>query len=196
MASELRLSELFEATARHVAFAERVAHMSKDGELGDGTPWSWSPEDAHETLHALISRAREIVGLPDPVLGSTPEAAEQRTALALADQVQIQPGEWRIFRSSSEIVGGDGYPERSGQPAKVLRALAPGEKGYDTAALIEAGPMYRIEFADGVETDAFEQELLQEAPVDLTVTRGPGPGRLVITDDGLDIINERLRREE
>jgi hypothetical protein len=164
MPSDLHLSELFETTARHVAFAERVAYMTKDGELdGDGTPWYWSPEDAHETLHALIARAREIVGLPDPVLGSTPEAAEQRTALALADQVTIEPGEYRIFRSSSAIVGGEGYPERSGQPVKVLRALAPGDEGYDTAALIEAGPMYRIQFADGVETDAFEQELQEVA---------------------------------
>ena len=51
--------------------------------------------------------------------------------------------------------GGDtSWNDRSGQVVEVLRPLT-----EDEADLFDVGPMYRIRFADGTETDAFEDEL-------------------------------------
>lgn len=61
----------------------------------------------------------------------------------------------KIFQSSSMTKGHPGYPERSGQDVTVLRPL-----GEDEYYGVEVEAMYRIRFADGVETDAFESELV------------------------------------
>lgn len=45
---------------------------------------------------------------------------------------------------------------RSGQKVEVLRPLTDKE-----ADLFETGPMYRVRFPDGFESDAFEDELLE-----------------------------------
>lgn len=45
--------------------------------------------------------------------------------------------------------------ERTGQKVEILRPLT--EKEAD---LFETGPMYRVRFPDGFESDAFEDELL------------------------------------
>lgn len=57
--------------------------------------------------------------------------------------------------STSQIPGHPGYPERSGQAVVIIRPLKDGPE-IDQA---EVGPMYRIQFSDGVETDCFEDEL-------------------------------------
>ena len=46
---------------------------------------------------------------------------------------------------------------RSGQTCEVLRALTEQE-----ADIFDVGNMYRIRFADGTETDAFEDELEED----------------------------------
>jgi hypothetical protein len=62
---------------------------------------------------------------------------------------------WRlIFQSTAQTKGQPGYPERSGQLVEVLGELKPPAIDPD-----EVGPMYRIRFSDGVETDVFEDEL-------------------------------------
>lgn len=60
----------------------------------------------------------------------------------------------KLFQSTSLINGAPGYPERTGQTVSVIRQLT--EKECDP----EGGPMFKIKFPDGVETDAFECELL------------------------------------
>lgn len=53
--------------------------------------------------------------------------------------------------------GGDSeLNERSGQLVEVVRPLTEEE-----ADLFDVGPMYRIRFPDGFETDAFEDELME-----------------------------------
>lgn len=52
--------------------------------------------------------------------------------------------------------GGDtSWNDRSGQVVEVLRPLT-----EDEADLFDVGPMFRIRFQDGTETDAFEDELM------------------------------------
>lgn len=58
------------------------------------------------------------------------------------------------FTSSARDRGHPGYPERSGQYVTILRPLSSTE--CDTT---EIGPMYRIQFADGVETDVYADEV-------------------------------------
>lgn len=47
---------------------------------------------------------------------------------------------------------------RSGQMVEVLRELTEAE-----ADVADVGPMYHIKFPDGLETDAFEDELIDPA---------------------------------
>ena len=49
------------------------------------------------------------------------------------------------------------YNDRTGQKVEVLRPLT--EKEAD---LLETGPMFRVRFPDGLEIDAFEDELIEE----------------------------------
>lgn len=59
--------------------------------------------------------------------------------------------------------GGDtSWNDRSGQIVEVHRPLTEEE-----ADLFDVGPMYRIRFQDGTETDAFEDEL-EEVPENIT----------------------------
>lgn len=54
--------------------------------------------------------------------------------------------------------GGDStWNDRSGERVEVLRPLT-----EDEADLDDVGPMFKIRFADGVETDAFADELTFE----------------------------------
>ena len=48
------------------------------------------------------------------------------------------------------------WNDRSGEEVTIIRALTEAE-----ADLIETGPMYRVRFSDGTETDAFEDELFE-----------------------------------
>lgn len=59
-----------------------------------------------------------------------------------------------IFRSTSTVAGAPGYRERSGDAVTIVRPLTAGECDVD-----EVGQMYRIRFTDGVEADAFANEL-------------------------------------
>ena len=63
-----------------------------------------------------------------------------------------------IFRSTSRDNGAPGYPERSGNPVQVLRPLDADE--HNSA---EVGDMFRVRFSDGVEADAFADELTAPA---------------------------------
>jgi hypothetical protein len=62
--------------------------------------------------------------------------------------------EERMFTSSSAYPGYPGFECRSGQSVEIVRRIPANE--FDEA---EVGPMYRVRFSDGVETDAFEEEL-------------------------------------
>ena len=60
-----------------------------------------------------------------------------------------------IKKAIFDTHGGDSkLNNRSGEVVEVLRALT-----SDEADLNDVGPMYKIRFADGFETDAFEDEL-------------------------------------
>lgn len=61
----------------------------------------------------------------------------------------------KTFKSTQQDPGFPGYPERSGQEVQILRCLTD-----DEIDIGEVGPMYRIRFSDGLETDVFEDELL------------------------------------
>lgn len=58
-----------------------------------------------------------------------------------------------IFHSTATYLD-----HRTGQAVEILRPLT-----SDEADLDEVGPMFRIRFSDGYETDAFEEELKEEA---------------------------------
>lgn len=46
-------------------FVEQVAALTKDGEPSeDGTEFEMMDDDAYDTLHLLITAARELLGLP------------------------------------------------------------------------------------------------------------------------------------
>ncbi len=59
-----------------------------------------------------------------------------------------------IFNSTQRSAGAPGYPERTGQTVDIVRPLTDAE--HDRA---EVGQMFRIRFDDGIEADAFEDEL-------------------------------------
>ena len=62
--------------------------------------------------------------------------------------------ECAIFQSSSRDCGYPGYRDRSGQQVAIMRPLR--EDGCDKN---EVGAMFRVRFDDGVEADAFADEL-------------------------------------
>lgn len=67
------------------------------------------------------------------------------------------------FRSSSAVDGAPGYRERSGETVIILDEVdadADPDKDDDVAVI------YRIRFSDGVETEAFEDELIVEETAD------------------------------
>jgi hypothetical protein len=66
----------------------------------------------------------------------------------------LNHGDVRTYQSTSSRDGWPGYRERSGMRVIVLRAL-----NEDEVDMSEVGQMYTIRFEDGVETDAFEDEL-------------------------------------
>lgn len=69
-----------------------------------------------------------------------------------------------IFRPSAAVDGPPGYRERAGQSVTIveeIRADQDPDAGADGVAAI-----FRVRFEDGVETEAFEDEL--ETEVDLT----------------------------
>ena len=62
-----------------------------------------------------------------------------------------------IFRSTSNVDGPPGYRERSGQPVTII-----GEVGSDVDPAVEeedVATIYLVRFPDGVETEAFADEL-------------------------------------
>lgn len=61
--------------------------------------------------------------------------------------------ETRIFNSSSATTGAPHYAERSGQTVEIVRPLTRDEADE------EVGPMFLIRFQDGVEANAFDDEL-------------------------------------
>lgn len=63
-----------------------------------------------------------------------------------------------IFTSTSAIPGYPGYPERSGERVEVVRPLIMGDAPTDEVDW-EAGPMFLIRFADGIEMSAWQDEL-------------------------------------
>jgi hypothetical protein len=63
----------------------------------------------------------------------------------------------KTFRSSSTELGAPGFSERSGEVVDVMRPLTADEVDLD-----EVGPMFRVRFADGVETDVFSDELTDD----------------------------------
>jgi hypothetical protein len=68
-----------------------------------------------------------------------------------------------IFRSSSATEGAPGYRERSGEPVTVVREV---DTEVDPAAEEEdVAPLYVVRFEDGVETEAFADEL-EPAPAE------------------------------
>jgi hypothetical protein len=68
-----------------------------------------------------------------------------------------------IFRSTSTTEGAPGYKERDGEPVTVVREV---EVEADPAAAEEdVAPLYVVRFEDGVETEAFADEL-EPAPAE------------------------------
>lgn len=61
------------------------------------------------------------------------------------------------FHPSAAVDGPPGYRERAGQTVTVLEEV-PAEQDPDAGA-DEVGRLFRVRFEDGVETEAFEDEL-------------------------------------
>jgi hypothetical protein len=87
----------------------------------------------------------------------------------------------RVFRSTQRAGGAPGYPERSGQTVEVLQALDP--------SAAEAGAMFRVRFGDGVEANAFAEELhdlLSPEGVAASALADRGPSIADLIDDSDD----------
>jgi hypothetical protein len=67
-----------------------------------------------------------------------------------------------IFTSSSQDIGSPGYRERSGQGVQIIRRLSLAE------ADPEVGPMYSVQFDDGVTAYVFADELTP-TPTELAI---------------------------
>lgn len=76
----------------------------------------------------------------------------------------IQTGDFATFTSTQVDPGPPGHPERSGQIVKVGLLLSAKE-----ADLFETGPMWHIEFLDGLPAHAFADELTPADPADVAV---------------------------
>ena len=61
------------------------------------------------------------------------------------------------FRPSAAVDGPPGYRERNGQLVTVLDEITVDQD--PDAADEDVAPLYRVRFEDGVETEAFEDEL-------------------------------------
>lgn len=68
-----------------------------------------------------------------------------------------------IFRSSSAVEGAPGYRERTGETVIILDEV---DAASDPDEAEDVAPLYRVRFPDGVETEAFEDELVVETPID------------------------------
>jgi hypothetical protein len=95
-----------------------------------------------------------------------------------------------IFHSSQQSPGEPGHPERSGQTVTIIR-----EYNADEIDREEVGPMFRIRFEDGVETDAFYDEL-EGAPRPAHYAEYDGipeiaPGVFVSAGDAVYIVDDR-----
>ncbi len=62
------------------------------------------------------------------------------------------------FRSQSTTDGAPGYRERAGQRVTILGPVDPDEDVIDLEEE-DVSPIYRIRFDDGIETEAFADEL-------------------------------------
>lgn len=63
-----------------------------------------------------------------------------------------------IFRSQSAVDGAPGFRERSGETVTVIAEIR--EDDTEVTSDDEVARLYRIRFSDGVETEAFEDELI------------------------------------
>lgn len=66
-----------------------------------------------------------------------------------------------LFTSSARHPGAPGHADRYGQRVVIVRALTAQE-----ADIEEVGPMFLVQFSDGVMCDAFADELTPEDGVD------------------------------
>ena len=64
-----RVAETFSSPdeARYRQFAEQIARMFKDREIVDGKVFDLTNDDAVDTLHGLIEKARGLTGIPAPM---------------------------------------------------------------------------------------------------------------------------------
>jgi hypothetical protein len=67
------------------------------------------------------------------------------------------------FRSSSAVDGAPGYRERTGETVTILGEVA---AEADPDKTDDVAPLYRVRFPDGVETEAFEDELVVDETID------------------------------
>ena len=65
-----------------------------------------------------------------------------------------------IFRSQSAVDGAPGFRERSGETVTVVEEIR--EDDVEAASDEDVARLYRIRFSDGVETEAFGDELIAD----------------------------------
>lgn len=65
-----------------------------------------------------------------------------------------------IFRSQSAVDGAPGFRERSGETVKIVAEIR--EDDAEVASDEQVARLFRIRFSDGVETEAFEDELVAD----------------------------------
>lgn len=65
-----------------------------------------------------------------------------------------------IFRSQSAVDGAPGFRERSGETVSVVAEIR--EDDPQVPSDDDVARLYRIRFSDGVETEAFEDELITD----------------------------------
>lgn len=72
-----------------------------------------------------------------------------------ADKTTVEASNWASTKKVFDTHGGDTQlNDRSGQVVEVIRPLTGKE-----VDLADVGPMFKVRFEDGYETDAFEDEL-------------------------------------
>lgn len=65
-----------------------------------------------------------------------------------------------IFRSQSAVDGAPGFRERSGETVTIVAEIR--EDDAEVASDEQVARLFRIRFSDGVETEAFEDELVAD----------------------------------
>ncbi len=65
-----------------------------------------------------------------------------------------------IFRSQSAVDGAPGFRERSGETVTIVAEIR--EDDAEVASDEQVARLFRIRFSDGVETEAFEDELITD----------------------------------